>query len=150
MTGTPLTEALLFCLFSFLFGIFLALFRAFFQGILSALRLLPREGGGAEKRRFFLGYLFFDLFFFLIASFGYMIFLYALSGGVFRFYSLVLVALGFYFCHSFAHRFVFRPVSFVFSRFFSLLVLPWVTLFRLLRKRIRKKPKQLDETGKMV
>ena len=142
MSGSLLSE-LSFCFFSFLFGVFLIWSREVLRGIFSALRLLPPLGkeGSAEGR--FLGYLLFDLLFFVLGSAFYMIFLYAAHGGSFRVYSLLLLCGGGYLWRRPARHLGARPAFFCLDR----LLLPFRLLFR---KCLRKKAKQLDETKEMV
>lgn len=183
VTGTPIPSSLLFCLFSFLFGVGLSVLHAVLRGVLSAFFLLPpverRASAGdrhakepssapAEKsddaakgardenkkkgtRRFVLGYLLLDLSFFLLATALYLLFLFLLHGGVLRIYSLLLLALGMLVSYPTARALVARPVFVLLSLPGRLLGWALSPFFRrILRWKPRKKPKQLDETDKMV
>ena len=145
MSGSLASE-LFFCFFSFLFGGALLFLRELLRGMLSALHLLPpvlsSDKRKAEKR-YFGGYLLFDLSFFIFGSAAYMIFLFAVHNGVFRMYSLFLLCAGGYLARGPAFRFGARPVCFLLSR----ILLPFRLLFRKCR---RKKAKKLDETEEMV
>lgn len=116
---TTLTSLLLFCLFSFLFGIASAFFVAWYRAVFSALRLLPRTSQAMcdvpkedtpnntqkakkmhaspkprKKRKYIVGYFLFDLSATLLLAVAYLLFLYAVNGGTFRLFSLLLAALG--------------------------------------------------------
>lgn len=129
MTGASLGHALLFCLFSFLFGAGTVILRAVLFASLAALRLLPDPRTRVTERNrvlLFFGYLLFDLSFFIIASSSYTVFLYVANGGVLRLYSILLALLAHLLLFRFAERVVTRPL-------YRLLSMP-ITLFgRLLR-----------------
>ena len=177
LTGTPLSLALLFCLFSFFFGVFCVFFTEGLRALFMALRLLPSDEERwwricalcriLEKRQestkktkgkiaplHFVGFLLYDLLFWISLSAFYTIFLYAANGGSFRLYSLALVLCGFLLFKRTVARFFARPlfllVSFVISLVGLALRFPtWLILF-FFRYLPRKKPKQLDESAEIV
>ena len=153
-----LPSLLLFCLFSFLFGVFCSLFLWMTRALCSALRVLPyrerqEQKEKKTKRRYVFGYFFFDFFSCVFLAVFYLIFLYAANGGAFRLYSLLLAVLGGVFFYAPAERIAY-PVFFVSSRIVSLLLrffkFPFLAVVRLLQKKKRKAPSLLDETEKMV
>ena len=158
--NAPLSSRLLFCLWSFLFGIFAAALAALLRSVLSALRLLPcigrAEGRLAsafrlpprKKRegRHFVGYFLYDLscgvgFFSL-----YTLFLYGYGGGVFRWYSLLLAVLGLLLAKAPALRLIALPAAFLsaLARFFPFCV------YRIFKRLREKGDKKLDESGNIV
>lgn len=197
--GATHVSSLLFCLFSFLFGVGAALLHAALCGTLAAFRLLPpltgrgkreprapiaprtakdatvearaetppRQAPGAKteksresaeaiarsgvkpkkERRFFLGYLLLDLSFFLLFAVCYLLFLFLVHGGIFRLYSLALAALGAWAFRRAARTLVARPVYWLLSLPVRLLAAAFSRVLAFCR---RKKPKQLDETDKIV
>ena len=160
-----LSSVLLFCLFSFLFGVFAAFFFQVCYAIFAALRWLPYgqkgskekdekpSAAGTVKKRYVFGYFFFDTSSLVIIAALYLIFLYAVNEGVFRLYSLLLALCGGILFFRPA-RFAAYPLFCLLDRTVSVLVslarLPAALLRRLLQKRKKKTREVLDETGKMV
>lgn len=179
LMGAPLSFVLLFCLFSFLFGVLLAAFSEGYRAVFAAFHLFPLDGGvrtplsslcplhsgkkeapaskKTRKRRLSLsviGCFLYDLSLWILLSSFYMIFLYAANNGIFRFYSLLFTVLGFFLLRSMASHLLFRPLLFLLSWLVSalglLLRLPvWLSL-RFFRFMARKKRKKLDEKCEMV
>lgn len=143
MTGATFAHALLFCLFSFLFGVGTAVFRALLYAVLAAVRLLPspieREKKGNRVLLFF-GYLLFDISFFVFTACAYMIFLYAVNDGIFRVYSLLFVLLSVCLLWQITDRLVNRPL-------FRLLSLP-IGLLEKLFRRLRPHLARLSKRSK--
>lgn len=75
----------------------------------TAMRFLKRKREGL----LFLPVLLGDLLFFLLFAIGYSVFLYAFHSGVFRLYSLLGVALGFFLCEKTVGRLVLRFSLFI-------------------------------------
>ena len=179
LMGAPLSFVLLFCLFSFLFGVLLAAFSEGYRAAFAALHLFPLDGGvrtplsslcplrngkkktpASKKTRTgrpslsVIGCFLYDLSLWVLLASFYMIFLYAANNGIFRFYSLLFTVLGFFLLRDMASRLFFRPLLFLLSWLFSasglLLRLPlWLSL-RFFRFVTRKKRKMLDEKCEMV
>ena len=113
------------------------------EGVVPIAQTAKKRG----TRRFILGYLVLDLSFFLLFAVFYLLFLFFVHGGVFRLYSLLFAALGAFAFRRVARALVARPSFLLLSLPFSLLSALFSCIFALLQ---RKKPKQLDETDKIV
>lgn len=180
LMGAPLSFVLLFSLFSFLFGVLLAVFSEGYRAVFSALHLFSLEGGvlrtplsslcplrngkkktpASKKSRkgrpslSVIGCFLYDLSLWVLLASFYMIFLYAANNGIFRFYSLLFTVLGFFLLRKMASRLFFRPLLFLLSWLFSalglLLRLPLWLSLRFFRFVARKKRKMLDEKCEMV
>ena len=159
--SAPLSSRLLFCLYSFLFGVGAAVLASLLRSVFTALRLLPcteKRGRIAsafrlpsirkekKKRLFFIGYFFYD-FLCGIGFFSlYMLFLYAYGGGALRLYAFLLSLLGLWLAK--------RPVSRLFAFPCDLLgavlrLIPYC-VYRILKRLRGKGGKKLDENGNMV
>ena len=136
MTGASLGHGLLFCLFSFVFGMGTAAFRAVLFGVLAGARLLPSPVREEKRNKVlsFFGYLFFDLTFFVLTASAYTVFLYAVNDGVLRLYSLLLALLGVMLLHRPAERLLARPLY----RLFSLPITHVGRLFRRIGEKIKR------------
>ena len=170
MTEATHASSLLFCLFSFLFGVGMSGTHAVLYGVLAAARLLPLAPKRApdteaspsatdgtlptlseKARSFFLGYLVLDVATFFLFAVLYLLFLFLWNDGVFRLYSLLFAVFGSLLTHRKARFFIARPVAFLLSFPFRALRWLFASSFRqVLAISRRKKPKQLDETDKMV
>lgn len=146
----PLYTDLLFCFFSLLFGGFSAVFKECMHAIFLAFRLLSDEK--KTKRVPFhvkVGYFFYDFSLFTALASLYMVFLYFVNEGAFRFYSVLLCILGFFLFDPVARLFA-RPIEYIFSRIALLFVLPMRHLCHFFRRLTRKNCKRLDEKNEMV
>ncbi len=180
LMGTPLSLLLLFCLFSFLFGVFAVLYTEALRALFTASGLLPskesrrhrisslcrmRAQGKAKPPKaeakkekpsplHVVGYLLYDLLFWLSLSVFYAVFLYEANGGIFRLYSLLLDLCGFLLFKGLAVRLFARPfflvLSFALSFVGLFLRFPLWSFLAFFRRATRKKPKQLDENAEMV
>lgn len=154
LTGTSLSLALLFCLWSFLFGLFASLLAAGVRAIFLSLRLLSDEKRESKiSFRAALGFFLYDVIVAILLSCAYLIFLYVANGGIFRLHSLLLAVCGFFLFFPVARCF-FRPFQYLLSGVLAMLARIFcfpIRIFLHFWGRIsRKKIKRLDEKGKIV
>ena len=152
--SAPLASDLLFCLYSFLFGMLFSLLAETLRALFMSVRLLRHDAiEGRISALTVIGSFLYDVITFVSFASLYMIFLFVANEGVFRLSSFALVLCGFFLFRPAARR-MNRPLFWILFRLFGLLggVLSVPARFcaRLFRRIARKKRKRLDEKGKMV